>query len=187
MGHHCWKLLFLLWIIIYTKDSTFIQTETGLPPSLFRIIYGQKEWRQRDVMAGTWSLRSEMAPLLPVIWYWHHLISLGFNFLIWEMGLRWGLNKIMPPVENGCSKLTHIYFFLHKFGAMIPMAIGGNRCDRWWWDWVGDLSFTGVKSTGLLGQDSLVLSSIFVPPHSIPSSMKAESWLLWGPVSLPPY
>ena len=62
-----------------------------------------------------------------------HLTSLGLNFLIWKMGLWCILSKITPPVENRCSKLTYIHFFLHNFGAVIAVVTGGNKYGRWWW------------------------------------------------------
>lgn len=77
--------------------------------------------------------------------------------VIWRMGLWWGLNKIMTPVKNKCSKIMHIHFLLHKVSAV-------DSWDDWWerwfsrrWDWGKELSFTGMKSAGEAGWDLLIL------------------------------
>lgn len=80
---------------------------------------------KRDGRAVDFELRG--GPPLPDR---HHLPSLGFSSLIRKTGLRRRWNNT-PPVDNRRSKFTHIHSFLNKFGAIVPVVAGGDRCGRW--------------------------------------------------------
>ena len=113
-------------------------------------------------------------------------MSLSLNFLIWKMGLLWGLSKIMPSAENRCSKFTHIHVFLHKLGAVTPVVTGGDRCGRLflgWCDGTGEGPELHRYAEHWTGALTLVLSSISALPHSLPSSIKCGHAHrdCWGP------
>lgn len=189
MSHYGWKLNFCHRLQSTLKKLNFSRWKQGY---LHHCCYSHLWTKGREVVKCNegnmvsevrgGSLDSYCLILVP-----HNFSGPQFSHLV--NGLWWRLNKIMPPVENWRSNFRYILFFLHKSGAVIPTVTGGNKGGKWfseWWARGGDLSFTGMKNTGLVGWHWLVLHPVIAPPHSIPSSIDTWSYPLWSPVSWPP-